>query len=95
MDDRSQAPSLTPATRLQVHHNQIALSKDRALILLRGAETQSSGPDVHGEHSDHTPVDSNLKLGRNRIFAELPTQLHDQKTLKIVELENQLPVNSR
>lgn len=95
VDGSSQAPSLTLATWLQVHRNQIALSKDRALILLRGAETQSSGPDVHREHSDHTSVDGNLKLGRNRIFAELPTQLHGQKTLKIVGLENQLSVNSR
>lgn len=91
----SQAPSLTPATRLRVHHNRIALNKDRALILLRAAETQSSEPDVHRELSDHTSMDGNLKLERNRIFAELPTQLYGQKTLKIVGLENQLPMNSR
>ena len=95
VDGRSQAPSLTPATRLRVHHNRIALNKDRALILLRAAETQSSEPDVHREHSDHTSMDGNLKLERNRIFAELPTQLYGQKTLKIVGLENQLPMNSR
>lgn len=95
VDGHSQAPSLTPATRLRVHRNQIALSKDRALILLRAAETQSSEPDVHKERSDHTSVGGNLKLEMNRIFAELPTQLHGQKTLKIVGLENQLPMNSR
>ena len=37
-------------------------------------------------------MDGNSQLGRNRIFAKLPTQLHSKKTLEMAGLETELPV---
>ena len=75
---------LTPATPLRVHHNQIHLKQGQNTNSIERSG-DAGWTRCPREHSDPSlPGGGNLKLGRNRIFAELPTQLCGEKTLKVV-----------